>query len=153
PGLAYVWLVYRRYGREPRVAYDRQYEQAPPSELAPALVPALVREQTGVGPAEFTATLFDLIRRGAYTATPVTTEQKSLAGPVADLELRMTHARTGLSPFEETVAEVIDGVVGDAGERLTNFRERIAADKETNAPLFDSFKSEVGEQIATSKWY
>ncbi len=37
-----TWLV---YGRERRAGYDREYEQEPPSDLAPALVPALVTEE------------------------------------------------------------------------------------------------------------
>jgi hypothetical protein len=67
--MALVWLV---YGRERRTAYDREYEQEPPTETEPALVPSLVRQGTEPGSNEFTATLFDLIRRGRYKATPVT---------------------------------------------------------------------------------
>jgi hypothetical protein len=65
-----TWLL---YGRERRGTYDREYEQEPPSDLAPALVPALVTERPKIGSLEFTATLFDLIRRGRYKATPTTT--------------------------------------------------------------------------------
>ena len=34
-------LVYFRYGREPKVDYDREYEQEPPTDLKPAEVGAL----------------------------------------------------------------------------------------------------------------
>ena len=37
--ITFVWLL---YGREPRTGYDREYEQEPPSDLPPALVPALL---------------------------------------------------------------------------------------------------------------
>ena len=57
--------------------YDREYEQEPPSELEPALVPSLVAQRTRVGSNEFTATLFDLIRRGRYKAEGVTTERRT----------------------------------------------------------------------------
>ena len=44
-----TWLFgYLRWGREPKVAYDREYEQEPPSDLPPALVGAL-RTQGVVG--------------------------------------------------------------------------------------------------------
>ena len=33
-----VWLV---YGRERRTGYDREYEQEPPTDTEPALVPPL----------------------------------------------------------------------------------------------------------------
>ena len=36
--------VYFVYGRERDTGYDREYEQEPPSELAPALVPTLLRQ-------------------------------------------------------------------------------------------------------------
>ncbi|HXV58397.1 MAG TPA: DUF2207 domain-containing protein, partial [Gaiellaceae bacterium] len=63
--VAGVWLV---SGRERSTGYDREYEQEPPSDLAPALVPVLLRQGGAAGSQEFTATLFDLIRRGRYEA-------------------------------------------------------------------------------------
>jgi uncharacterized membrane protein len=157
PGLAVVAYVYWRLGREPRVDYDREYEQEPPSDLAPALVPPLVREQTGVGPAEFTATLFDLIRRGAYKATQVTTEESHWAGlskhSVADLEVQAGDKRNDLTDFESAVVEIVDGVVGDSGERLSRFRARIEERRQENAELFADFKSQVSDEIRTRQWY
>jgi uncharacterized membrane protein len=44
--LALVWLL---YGRERRTGYDREYEQAPPTDSEPALVPSLVRQGTTPG--------------------------------------------------------------------------------------------------------
>ena len=58
-----------------RTGYDREYEQEPPTETEPALVPTLLRQGGEAGSYEFTATLFDLIRRGRYTAEPATTER------------------------------------------------------------------------------
>src|SRR5262249_22421570 len=67
-----VWLV---YGRERRTGYDREYEQQPPDDVEPALVPPLLRQAETPGSLELTATLFDLIRRGYYKAAPVKTER------------------------------------------------------------------------------
>ncbi len=53
-------LVFWRFGRERRSAYDREYEQEPPTETEPALVPVLLRQGGEAGSFEFTATLFDL---------------------------------------------------------------------------------------------
>ena len=47
------------YGRERKTAYDREYEQAPPTVTEPALVPPLLRQDKTPGSNEFTATLFD----------------------------------------------------------------------------------------------
>ena len=91
PALLLVGGVWWVYGRERATGYDREYEQAPPTDTEPALVPSLVRQETAPGSNEFTATLFDLIRRGRYKSTPVTTERKVWGGlrheDVADLQL------------------------------------------------------------------
>ena len=93
PALALMTLVWLVYGRERKTAYDREYEQEPPTDTEPALVPSLVRQGTVPGSNEFTATLFDLIRRGRYKATPVTTERPVFGGlrheDVADLEVTL----------------------------------------------------------------
>ena len=77
PALLLVGAVWWLYGRERATGYDREYEQAPPTETQPALVPSLVRQETAPGSNEFTATLFDLIRRGRYKSTAITTESPS----------------------------------------------------------------------------
>ncbi len=118
--MALVWLV---YGRERKTGYDREYEQEPPSDTEPALVPSLLRQEKTPGSNEFTATLFDLIRRGRYKAIPVTTERKVWGGlrheDVADLQLTVGDATLALTDFEAPVAEVVDSVVAGEGERLS----------------------------------
>ena len=75
------------------------------------------------GSNEFTATLFDLIRRGRYKATPVTTERKIWGGlrheDVADLELTLGDDTVEMTDFEQPVGEVVDSVVdGEARAAL-----------------------------------
>jgi len=64
-----VWLfLYRHYWK--KVGRDYEFEDIPeyqrelPSKLSPALVEVLLREGREVTPRSFTATLFDLARRG-----------------------------------------------------------------------------------------
>ncbi len=83
PALGLMGLVWLTHGRERRTGYDREYEQAPPTDTEPALVPSLVRQETAPGSNEFTATLFDLIRRGRYKATPVTHRASGLGRAAA----------------------------------------------------------------------
>ena len=64
PALAAIGAVWLVFGRERATAYDREYEQEPPTDTAPALVPVLLRQGGESGSFEWTATLFDLIRRG-----------------------------------------------------------------------------------------
>ncbi|MBA3348693.1 MAG: DUF2207 domain-containing protein, partial [Actinobacteria bacterium] len=63
PALAIASFVGWRFGREHSSGYDREYEQEPPTETQPALVPSLLAQGGTAGSHEFTATLFDLIRR------------------------------------------------------------------------------------------
>jgi len=144
PAVALMLLVWLLYGRERRTGYDREYEQAPPSDTEPALVPSLLRQATTPGSNEFTATLFDLIRRGRYKSTPVTTERSIWGGlrhqDVADLLLTVGDANMQLAGFEKPVVEVVDSVVVGDGERLSAFRDRIEADRASNSKRFMSFK-------------
>jgi uncharacterized membrane protein len=157
PALAIVFLVWFLYGRERATGYDREYEQAPPDDAEPALVPALLRQDTTPGSQEFTATLFDLIRRGRYKSAPVTTERKTWGGmrteSVSDLMLTPGDQSVKLARFEEPVADVIDSVVDVDGERLSEFREKIEQGRTANAKRFTTFKNRVGTSIRERRWY
>lgn len=157
PGLAIVLLVWLVFGRERGTGYDREYEQSPPDETEPALVPALLRQDTSAGSPEFTATLFDLIRRGRYHSAPVNTEKKVWGGlrheTVADLLLTPGDANVPLSRFEEPVADVIDSIVDADGERLSEFREKIEKSRTENAKRFTTFKSRVQTALGEKRWY
>ena len=149
-----VWLV---YGRERRTGYDREYEQAPPTDTEPALVPPLLRQDKTAGSQEFTATLFDLIRRGRYRSQPVTTPRKTWGGlrheDVADLNLTRGDESVQLKRFEQSVASVIDSVLDADGERLSELRSKIEDDRTENAKRFASFKSNVSAAIDGKRWY
>ena len=91
PALLVIAGIWWFLGRERRTAYDREYEQEPPTETEPALVPTLLRQGGEAGSFEFTATLFDLVRRGHYSAEQVTTERSIWGGlrsqTISDLEI------------------------------------------------------------------
>ncbi|MGZ8782979.1 MAG: DUF2207 domain-containing protein, partial [Gaiellaceae bacterium] len=133
PALAVIGFVWLRWGRERGTTYDREYEQEPPTETPPALVPGLLAQGGSAGSLEFTATLFDLIRRGRYRAEPVTTERKIWGGlktqQVADLELSLGDVEAPVDAFEAPVAEVADSILVDGPERLSVFRDRIEDDR------------------------
>ena len=128
PALAITSFVFWRFGRELETRYDREYEQEPPTETQAALVPTLLRQGGEAGSFEFTATLFDLIRRGHYRADHVTTERSVWGGirheSISDLEL--SHGTpVELTTWERSVAEVVDDVLGEGAERLSAFRSKI----------------------------
>ena len=158
PALLSMGLVYRFLGRDKSEGYDRKYEQEPPSELSPALVSALVRQRENAGANEFTATLFDLIRRGHYKAAHVTTKKSTWAGlhnvEVADLELSKGKPISDPTPWEEKVIEVTDDVLKKEGkERLSRFHTRIEDKQATNAERFQEFTKSVSDEIKKRSWY
>jgi len=157
PALLVLGLVWWFYGREHGTSYDREYEQEPPTETEAALVPGLLGQGGTPGSLEFTATLFDLIRRGRYRAEPVTTERKIWGGlktqQVADLELSLGDVQSPVEAFEAPVAQVVDSIVADGPERLSQFRDRIEEDRTGNSERFNSFKSSVGSEISGRRWF
>ena len=157
PALAALFLVWLVYGRERGTGYDREYEQQPPTDTEPALVPPLLRQSTDVGSQEFTATLFDLIRRGRYRSAPVDTEKKLWGGlrheTVSDLLVTPGDQSIPLNDFEQPVAAVIDSVVDADGERLSEFRERIEKHRTSNATRFTSFKTNASAAIKARRWF
>ncbi len=147
PALLVLGLVYLLWGREPRVDYDREYEQEPPSDLPPALVAPLLRQTSTPGTNEFTATLFDLVRRGRYKAKPTVTEHSSWGGlrsrSVQDLELSQGDLTVALEPWEKLVAQIADSALSDGPRALSNFKDAIAENRTSNASRFALFKDKV----------
>ncbi len=46
PAIGAILLIWFFFGRERRTGYDREYEQEPPSDEPPAIVPPLLRQGT-----------------------------------------------------------------------------------------------------------
>ena len=146
------------YGRELRVPYDREYEQEPPSDLAPALVAPLLRQGTSVGAQEFTATLFDLIRRGVLEGRAGADRALQAAGAGQARRRRPRalgrHRTQELTPWEKKVAEVVDDCLERrASTRLSLFKDHIDDDRVTNSARFTSFKESVESDIKQRRWY
>ena len=156
PALLVIALVFWFMGREHRTGYDREYEQEPPTDTEPALVPTLLRQGGDAGSYEFTATLFDLIRRGVYKAEHVTTERPIWGGlrneTVSDLELTAGESRE-LRSWERAVADVVDSVLDGGSERLSRFRERIQAERESMSRRFEAFKTDVAAEVDRLAWF
>ena len=109
-----------------------------------------------MGSFEFTATLFDLIRRGHYTATPSTTERKTWAGlrseQVADLDISPGSADANRSRTSSSIV-VVDDVLNGGTEHLSSFRDRISDDRKKNSERFSAFKSTVKDAIEGRGWF
>ena len=158
PGLVGVAYIYLRYGREPGLAgYDREYEQEPPSELPPAEVGALV-SQGQVDERQFTATLFDLIRKKVFNANPVKVPIESWMGLrseiVDDLELSYNPSHgIALTEAEEKVVEIVNRVLDGQPRPLHEFRNGIREDAAANAESYSSFRNRAVTSIIHKKLF
>ena len=156
PALLIIAAVFWFMGRERRTGYDREYEQEPPTDTEPALVPTLLRQGGEAGSYEFTATLFDLVRRGVYKAVPTTTERPIWGGlrheTVSDLELS-AGTDGELRAWERDVANVVDGVLDGGSERLSRFRDQIEDERETMHGRFTAFKEHVADEAKRRVWF
>ena len=127
PHLARRLLVLR--ARASRPGYDREYEQEPPTDTAPALVPTLLRQG---GEAGLVRVHRDAVRphppRALHGAGHVTTERSIWGGlrteQIADLESRRGRRRRADAPGRRRSPRVVDDVLADGPERLSRFRER-----------------------------
>ena len=103
-----VWLaVYIHYwqkiGRDYRFPDAPEYYREAPSNLSPALVQVLMREGRDITPRSFTATIFDLARRGYLEIEDRSVEKKTLLGKKNDTETFLT-CRPGRSKRSGTPA-------------------------------------------------
>src|SRR4029453_2416751 len=157
PAFLLSGLVFWRFGRELRTGYDREYEQEPPTDTQPALVPVLLRQGGVAGSFEFTATFFDLIRRGFYRSAPPTTERSLWGGLrtelVSDLELSAGDQTQPLTAWERNVADVVDSVLDSGSERLSKFREEIEDERGQRSERFTDFKESVGAEGGNRRWF
>jgi uncharacterized membrane protein len=122
-----IWLIF--YFRTwSRVGKDYRFEELPeyyrelPSDQPPAFVQVLMREGRDITPAAFTATIFDLARRGFIRMEDRTVERKTLFGSKNNIETRLTLTKdfdgaTGLRPFEQDLLDLLFGKLGEPGHR------------------------------------
>jgi uncharacterized membrane protein len=147
-------FVYLRYGREPKVDYSERYEREPPTNDPPAVVGAIITQKPSVGSREFTATLFDLIRRGFLKAQPVSVKKGGLwdEKTMTDLRVKLGSSDTGsLKAFELSVLKVARRVISYGPVNLTDFEVRLKdADKSTrraNDSSYEYFRNAVKREV------
>jgi uncharacterized membrane protein len=116
-------VFYRKYGREPKLAYEAIYEHEPPREAPPAVVPLILHQKPDKSSltqplfSGMMATLLDLARRGAvvvqetkeghhtrYSFRLVKPELAEKAGEFAPgvLEFFFGRVAAGRAEFDET---------------------------------------------------
>jgi len=124
-----IWLAFflrswRVVGKDYKFADIPEYYREMPSDLPPALVDLLRKEGISVTPAAFTATIFDLARRGYLDVEDRTAEKSGLFGPKLKTETFFTFKKEiagddGLREFERgllgLLADIGSGRIGAPG--------------------------------------
>jgi uncharacterized membrane protein len=144
------------------VEYSERYEREPPTKDPPAVIGAIITQKPSVGTREFTATLFDLIRRGVLKAEPVSVKKDGLLSEKTMTDLRVDvgsgdpdsiedFARNVLTleNFERRVLNVAERVLSHGPVNLTDFEERIkhGDDRQANRSSYESFSDAVKREV------
>lgn len=73
----FPFIIYFKYGREPKIDYNALYEREPPTDSKPAYVNAILRGRIGMPTIEgFTGTVMDLVIRDYVTLHDIKLEKK-----------------------------------------------------------------------------
>jgi uncharacterized membrane protein len=122
-----IWLFFyiqywKRIGKDYRFDDIPQYFRELPSDLPPALVQVLLREGRHVIPSSFTATLFDLARRGFIEIEDRAVEKRKLFGVKQAIESIATlrkdiSGNSGLRGYEEDLLGLLFITVGETDGR------------------------------------
>lgn len=127
--LAWLLLFYRTWtavGKDHRFEGLPDYVRELPSDLPPAHVQTLMREGRDVTPAAFTATLFDLARRGLLELEDRNVTKKGLFGDRDKVETTVTLRKdpspaSGLRPFEKDLVDFLFEKLGGGAAAGASF--------------------------------
>ena len=129
------FVLWRRFGREPRPQFRGQYFRDIPE---PALPPALVGYIWRMGDVtkeDASATLLDLIDRGVITIERVVKREEHLIGKDEQVTYRLTlvdEKREDLETFEERLVTLLFEELGDGGSlMLDELKDRAKAERQT----------------------
>ena len=120
-----IWVIiylkiWKKEGREYQFDDIPEYWREPPSDLPPALVEVLMREGGLVTTNSFTATLFDLARRGWVTIEDTQVTSEGLFGPKRKTKTSLILQRNyyqaaDLESFEKDVLRLVFNEAGPGG--------------------------------------
>jgi hypothetical protein len=127
-------------------------ETSPPDATPPALVAALLARSGRARDPQLTATVFDLVRRGHYSAGP--SPWPASQGP-PDVVLAPTgRPRGDLAPHEQPVAAMLDRVIAGQGGSVALGRlgGALAGDPSPGQAEYAAFKAAVKAEFRATGW-
>ena len=160
-GILYIILFfyyYFRYGKEPKVEYEREYEQEPPRDISPSLLGSILSQQgvsTSAMSRAFLATILDLARRGYLEVEEK--EEKKFIGKKNYLNFTFTEKEVpenkddALLPLEQEVLDLLHRISKDGKNVSTLDIEEWGSEFRGDKSKFSSFIEQWGEK-ARSFW-
>ncbi|HXL01816.1 MAG TPA: DUF2207 domain-containing protein [Candidatus Atribacteria bacterium] len=160
-GILYIILFfyyYFRYGKEPKIGYEREYEQEPPRDVSPSLLGSILSQQEAspqVMSRAFLATILDLARRGYLKVEEK--EEKKFIGKKNYLNFTFTergiseNKNDALLPLEQEVLELLHRISKEGKSVSTLDIEEWGSEFRGDKSKFSSFIEQWGEK-ARSFW-
>jgi uncharacterized membrane protein len=154
-----LWLlIYHHYwkksGQDYRFTDIPEYHRELPSGLRPALVEVLLREGRLITPRSFTATLFDLARRGYFELEDRKVEKKGIFGTketqVTIVTLKKDFSQDpGLLPYEKDLLRLVFQTVvpGDGAPGVRLDLEQLKSYLKKNPRRFQSWYQKWSKDI------
>ena len=149
--------VWSRVGKDYRFDGVPDYLREPPSDLPPAFAQVLLREGRAVTPAAFTATLFDLARRGHIELEDRTEVKAGLLGTKERTETSIVCRKDyeldkAVRPFERDLLDLVfktaGGTAGEAGARieLSDFKAYLKKNPQKFQTWYKAWQKAVKEE-------
>lgn len=150
-----IYLHYwKRTGQDYRFSDIPEYFRELPSNLQPALVEVLLREGRSITPRSFTATLFDLARRGYLEFEDRKVEKRGIFGSKEKQEttisLKKEYIRDpGLLPYEKDLINLLFQTILQSGgeEKVRLELEELQSFLKKNPRRFQSWYQEWAKDI------
>ncbi len=148
--VVFVYLFFK-FGREPKIEYDAEYEREIPYEYSPSIVSALLNQHSKKpGYSAFGAVVLDLVRRKYLELKKV--KVKTLLGKRDDFQIRMKKSiseylgDSSLTFSEKKVLRILHTLMDN---RKITFSElkRKAKTKTTFSMMMDDWRSRVKMEI------
>jgi uncharacterized membrane protein YgcG len=152
---AFAWAAWRRTLREdPWPASVPRLLSDPPGELSPALAVSLVEQRLDAAPTALVATVFDLVRRGAYRTLPAQGDAKG-----ARVDIALTRAdRSGMefSKAESKVLALVDAIVAGDPVAMGEFRDKLKRSRSLSTTVAGhqtKFEQHIADEIGWKRWF
>jgi uncharacterized membrane protein len=102
--LIFPFVIYYKYGREPKIKYDTVYEKEPPTDSQPAIVNAILQREMGIPSIDgFTATIMDLADLSYISIRSVKPEESKEIDPLKSESEDILIEITDYLPDEEAM--------------------------------------------------